>query len=343
MSRPIGTAAELERRRRRAVALLAQGESPTTVARILGVTRPSRYRWKHLADQPDGLAAKVHRGPTPGLTDKQLRELEGLLQQGAKAHGWPNQLWTAARVTQLIHRHCKVTFHRDHVRRFLRRRLGWTSQKPQRRAKERDEDAIARWLDDDFPRIVQAAWDRSAHLVFLDESGFMRTPSVRRSLAKRGPTPILDAWDRRDRISAISSISVSPKRHRLNLQFHLLADNTNAHGADVVGYLDLLRAARRGPMTIVWDRNQIHRKSKVVRAYLAAHPDIVVEDFPGDTPELNPDEFVWGWTKYGRLANRAAANTAVLRDHILSELIDLKFRPDLLSSFLGATNLPLLL
>jgi transposase len=120
MSRPVGTAAELERRRRRAIQLLRQGESPTDIARILGVARPSLYRWQQLADRaPAGLAAKPHPGPTPRLSDDQLHELEGLLEQGAKAHGWPNQLWTAARVAQLIRRHFDVSFHPDHVRRYL--------------------------------------------------------------------------------------------------------------------------------------------------------------------------------------------------------------------------------
>src|SRR5258707_12425773 len=106
MSRPIGTAAELERRRRRAVQLLRQGESPTDVARILGVARPSLYRWLALADRgPDARAAKPHPGPAPRLSDAQLRRLETLLTQGAAAHGWPNQLWTAARVAHLIRRH----------------------------------------------------------------------------------------------------------------------------------------------------------------------------------------------------------------------------------------------
>src|ERR1700738_361675 len=131
MSRPVGTAAELERRRRRAVETLRRGESPSTIARILGIDRSSLYRWHIAAARgPDALAAKPHPGPTPRLSDDQLRDLERLLEQGAKAHGWPNQLWTAARVAQLIRRHFDVSYHPDHVRRFLRVRLGWTSQKP---------------------------------------------------------------------------------------------------------------------------------------------------------------------------------------------------------------------
>jgi transposase len=343
MSRPIGTAAELERRRRRAVGLYRRGERPTDIARILGLDRSSLYRWL-AADRrgPRGLAAKPHPGPAPRLSDAQLRELEGLLAQGARAHGWANQLWTAARAAALVRRHFGVTLHPDHLRRLLRARLGWTSQKPRRRARERDEEGIARWLREGFPRIAREAWERSAYVVLLDESGFLLTPSVRRTLAPRGKTPVLEAWDRRDRVSAISSISVSPARRRLNLHFELLPDNANVRGEDVVAYLRKLRAALRGPMTVVWDRNQIHGRSKAVKAFLAAHPDVVAEDFPAYAPELNPDEGVWGWAKYGWLSNLAAEDTDTLRDHLTDLLVELKFRPDLLASFIEETNLPLL-
>jgi transposase len=142
--RPIGTPQELERRRRRAVELVKQGESPDDVARFLGCGRSSVYTWLKLDRiDPARLAAKPHPGPTPRLTPDQLKELEGLLKEGAKAHGWKTQLWTADRVAELIQRRFALRFHPEHVRKILKRRLRWTSQKPQRKAKERDEDAIA--------------------------------------------------------------------------------------------------------------------------------------------------------------------------------------------------------
>jgi transposase len=129
--RPIGTAPELERRRTRAVELLNRGESPTVVARILGVRRTSLYRWKKMAQAaPEGLAARPHPGPRPRLTTEQLQQLETLLRQGATAHGWPNALWTAQRVTEMIRRHFGVEYHVEHARKILRGRLGWSSQVP---------------------------------------------------------------------------------------------------------------------------------------------------------------------------------------------------------------------
>ena len=110
--RPEGTAAELERRRRRAVALLEQGERPGVVARILGVRATSLHRWRRMARQADGLAAKPPCGAKRRLGDAQLGELEQLLRQGAPAHGFANELWTAARVAQLIQRHFGLYFPR---------------------------------------------------------------------------------------------------------------------------------------------------------------------------------------------------------------------------------------
>ena len=124
--------------------MMDKGESPTVIARILGVGRTSLYRWKAMARQsPGALAARPHPGPTPRLSADQIQQLEGLLKEGAKAHGWKTQLWTASRVAAVIGRGFAVHFHPEHVRKILKRRRRWTSQKPQRKARERDDVAIA--------------------------------------------------------------------------------------------------------------------------------------------------------------------------------------------------------
>ena len=223
------------------------------------------------------------------------------------------------------------------MRKILKRRLGWTSQKPRRRARERNDQEVARWVDDEFPRIVREAFRRHAHVVFADESGFYLTPTVRRTLAPRGNTPVLAAWDRRDRLSAISAITVSPVAARPNLYFEVYPHHV--HGEQVVAFLSDLHR-RLGPLTVVWDRGPIHDKAKVVREWLATHPGVVTEKFPAYAPDLNPDEGVWGWAKYGRLANLAANDTDELWDHVIDELVEVKFRPDLLRGFIRQTELP---
>jgi transposase len=293
-----------------------------------------------MARKPHGLNAKPVRGPRPRLSNYQLRKLERLLQQGAKNHGWPNDLWTADRVARLLRDRFGVSFHPEHVRKILKRRLGWTSQKPRRQARERNDKEMERWLDDELPRILREAFQRQAHVVFLDESGFYLTPSVRRTLAPRGQTPVLECWDRRDKISAISCITLSPVLGRPGLYFELLPVNETVHAEEVVAFLGALRRQLRGPFTVVWDRSNIHSKSKVVKAWLAEHPEVRAEDFPGYAPDLNPDEWVWSWTKYGRLSNLAAWDAEELWDHLVMALIDLKYEPRMLNAFIKEARVP---
>lgn len=123
---------------------MQRGEAPTVIARILGVCRTSLYRWLALAKKsPGALAAKPHPGPRARLTDEQVKELEGLLLEGAKAHGWHNELWSAHRVAEMIRRRFGVGYHVEHVRKIIRRRLDWSSQKPQKKAKQRNEEKVA--------------------------------------------------------------------------------------------------------------------------------------------------------------------------------------------------------
>jgi hypothetical protein len=143
---------------------------------------------------------------------------------------------------------------------------------------------------------------------------------------------LLDAWDRRERWSAISCITVGPVAGRPGLYFDLLDHNVRAE--DVVRLLAELHR-RLGLVTVVWDRNPIHSRSKAVRAWLAAHPMVVAEYFPGYVPDLNPDEGVWGWAKYGRLANLAARDKDDLWDRVVEEMVEAKFR-----GFIRQTGLP---
>jgi transposase len=340
--RPKGSAAELERRRRRAVQLLEQGEAPAVVARVLGVTRPSLHRWRRMTRQSDGLDAKPVPGAKRRLTDPQLKKLARLLDKGAPAHGFPNELWTADRVAQVIQRHFEVKYHPDYVLRLLRRRLDWTCHKPQKRARERNDKEVERWKADEFPRILREAWRRKAHIAFLDESGFLLMPLARRTLARRGQRVFLRCSDKHDRVSAISCVTLSPQAGHVGLYFGRWI-NQNVHGEEVVEFLKYLIRQLPGEWTVVWDRNNIHSKSKVVKAWLAMHPEVVVEDFPAHDPDANPDEWVWSWAKYGKMCNLCPADVNDLFDAVWRALEELKDQPGLLASFVMDAGVPLCL
>jgi transposase len=103
-----------------------------------------------------GLNAKPHPGGSqPKLTLAQRQHLIALLRQGARAHGFRNELWTLARVATIIERRFGVTYCPSGTWHLLRR-LGWSAQKPQRRARERDEQAIAKWPSEDWVRIKKS-------------------------------------------------------------------------------------------------------------------------------------------------------------------------------------------
>ena len=149
-----GSAAELEQRRRQAVALLEQGLRPYQVAEALGVSRASVTRWKQVYEEQgaDALASKPHPGRHPKLTAKQRQRLAKLLTQGPRKCGYATELWTLSRVAELIQRSFGVDYHPCHVWKVLRA-MRWTCQKPERRARERNEDAIAQWREMELPRI----------------------------------------------------------------------------------------------------------------------------------------------------------------------------------------------
>jgi transposase len=152
--RPSGTPHELEQRRLRAMHLLSEGLSPVEVARQIGVDRRSVRRWKAAARRGGkaAVAAKPAAGRPRRLRARDLTRLRRLLLKGAFAAGLPTDLWTCPRVAWLIQREFAVHYHPAHVSRLLHG-LGFSPQKPTRRALERDEERIKAWITQDWPRV----------------------------------------------------------------------------------------------------------------------------------------------------------------------------------------------
>jgi transposase len=139
--------------RMRAGALFAAGHSQAEVARQLGVARQNVSRW-HALWRAGGLQALASRGPTgyaPHLSEEQLHAIDQALREGARAHGFPTDHWTLERITTVIERLTGVSYHPGHVWKLLRHRMGYRLLRPARRAIERDERVIARWVAEDWP------------------------------------------------------------------------------------------------------------------------------------------------------------------------------------------------
>ncbi len=152
--RPKGSAGVLSDRRRRALTLVDAGLSLNEVARRLGCEASSVMRWRDRREERGDAVYEVGASPgrPPKLSVAQKKRLVRLLLKGPMAHGHRTDLWTCDRVVRLIRREFRVRYHRNHVARLLRQ-LGWSYQKPERRALERDEEKIDRWKRQDWLRV----------------------------------------------------------------------------------------------------------------------------------------------------------------------------------------------
>jgi transposase len=146
----------MERVRLRAARMFEHGTSQAEVAHRLGTSRQNVHRWYRKWQQGGraALRAAGRAGRRPKLDSRQRRQVERALRKGALAHGFDSDLWTLNRIAVVVERVTGVRHHPSHVWRILGQ-LGWTLQRPQRRATERDEAQIARWVKQDWPRIRQ--------------------------------------------------------------------------------------------------------------------------------------------------------------------------------------------
>lgn len=152
--RPHGSPKTLEERRKRVVTFLKQKLSLHEIARRMGCHASSVLRWRDAFRNggKDALKAKPASGRPPRLTSKQKERLVRLLTKGAMAHGYRTELWTTQRIADLIERQLGVKYHHNHVGKLLHQ-IGWNHQKPERRAIERNEAAIAEWKRSVWPRV----------------------------------------------------------------------------------------------------------------------------------------------------------------------------------------------
>lgn len=175
-------------------------------------------------------------------------------------------------------------------------------------------------------------------MVFLDESGLLLAPLVRRTWSPRGKTPLFyQQGVYRQKVSIIGVLTVSPKRRRVGLYFSLIAElNVDAYW--LVAFLTAMARHLRGPVILIWDRLNAHRSS-VVGRFFERHPRFHVEFLPAYAPELNPVETVWSYLKLNPLANFAPSDVRHLTSVATRHTRRLQRRGDLIRRFLDSCPL----
>jgi len=176
-----------------------------------------------------------------------------------------------------------------------------------------------------------------AHIVFADESGFQLIPNVVRTWAPQGQTPIhRHHQGKREKISVISGISVSPKRHHLSLYYLLFFDNIGQQ--EVCKFLQEVLRHLRGPVIVLLDNSFTHQ-GKPLQDLLDRHPRLSLEHFPSYAPELNPDEGVWSLSKR-ELANSCPDDVVELMEDVMRSINSIRTSPAKLRGCIVQSDLP---
>jgi len=314
--------------------LKQQGWSRQDIAEALGVSPVSVSRWfARVRDSgPEALRAHGSPGHPPKLSAAQMRLIPECLWHGAEAYGFRGDVWTCARVAQVIEEEFGIRYHKGHVSRLLKE-LGWTPQMPIRRAVQRDDEAIQRWRDEVWPNLLRRARRERRVLVFIDEAGFYLLPGVVKTYAPEGLTPVLAEKVTRDHLSVMGGMTPAGKIYTLVRQESL----NGLHSVEFL--LHLLRVAGRR-LLVIWDGSPIHRRAEVKEFVSGTAGKVWLEALPGYAPDLTPwDEGGWHHLKNVEMRNLVCLDLEELHQEFHLAVGRLRQKPHLVQSFFAQAGL----
>jgi len=314
--------------------LKQQGWSRHDIAEALGVSPVSVSRWFARARDggPEALRAHPSPGRPPKLSAAQKRLIPVFLWHGAEAYGFRGEVWTCARIAQVIEEEFGVRYHKGHIGKLLRE-LRWTPQVPIRRAIQRDEGAIQQWRDEVWPDLLRRARLERRVLLFEDESGFYLLPGLVRTYAPEAQTPVIWEKQTRDHLSVMGGMTTAGKVYTLARQESL----NGLHSVEFL--LHLLRVA--GPRLLVsWDGSPIHRRAEVKEFVAGTRGKVWLEALPGYAPDLNPwDEGGWHHLKHVEMRNLVCLDLEQLHQEFYLAVARLRQKPHLVHSFFAQAGL----
>lgn len=323
----------LEEIRIRAVRRVEAGESPEVVIKALGMTRACIYKWiaAYREGGEDALRAKRISGRPPKLTGPQLQWLtRTLIEKTPLQMKFEFALWTREMVRDLIRERWGVKLSGVSVGRLLHK-LGFSPQKPLRRAYEQDAAAARHWVTVSYPAIVKMAKDYPADIYFADEAGVRTDYHAGTSWAPVGLTPVIPAMGGRESINLVSAISPRGK-----LRFMVVKGTMT--GAKFVVFLKRLLHGAKRPVFLIVDGHGVHRSAEVKKFVASTMGNLKIFFLPPYSPELNPDELVWNDLKSNAVGRRALRQRGDLRRNVLKHLRSLQRSPRRVEAFFREEN-----
>jgi len=324
----------LEWRRFQALHLKQQGWFRYDIAEALGVSPTSVSRWLARARDggPEALRAHPSPGHPPKLSSAQQRLIPEFLWHGAEAYGFRGDVWTCARVAQVIADEFGVHYHKDHVGRLLKE-LHWTPQVPIRRAIQRDEQAIRRWRDEVWPDLLRRARRERRVLIFEDESGFYLLPGLVRTYAPEAHTPVIREKQTRDHLSVMGGMTPAGK-------VYTLARQESLNGLHSIEFLTHLLRVAGSRLLVIWDGSPIHRRAEVKEFVAGTGGKVWLEALPGYAPDLNPwDEGGWHHLKNVEMRNVVCRDLEELHQEFYLAIGRLRQKAHLVQSFFAQAGL----
>ena len=310
-----------------------EGERPSDVIRSYGLCRTTIYKWLRAGRRGGEAALKSRKasGPKARLSARQKRQVFRWINgKDPRQFGFDFGLWTRRIVQELIWDRMGIDLGVTAVGRLLAE-LEITPQKPLRRAYERDPAAIAKWMEQDYPRIRARARRRGAKIFFLDEAGVRSDAVLGRSWAPKGQTPEVSTSGRRQSVNAISA--VNPRG-----EFWYKVYTGGLNKERFVAFLKSFMRGRKHPVMMIVDGHPAHR-ARIVRDYVQSlQGKLEIYFLPGYAPELNPDEFVWNHLKKQGVSKKPLRHGESLRARVHADLEKIKRAPRLVRSFFRAPS-----
>lgn len=323
----------LEGIRLRALLARKMGQSVETIARSIGLHRGSVSRWftKFKRGGKSALCSCKATGRPKKLDcKKHRRQLLAIVKKPATLYGYENALWTCRRIHSVVRRELHIRVSTPTIWRGLKK-LNLSAQKPERRALEQDPIARKKWMTEEWPEIKQQAAEKRALIFFEDESGVRLTPTVGKTWAPIGKTPIIRVTGKRASICVMSAVNSAGR-----LFFSIPTRTINA---DVfIAFLkDLLNEYPRRKLFVIADKASPHIAA-ATRKFADSQPRLELFYLPSYSPDFNPDEEVWNHLKNHELKGHNAQNKKGLRRKTTKALRRMKNRPPLVRSFFYRSN-----
>jgi len=303
--------------RQTVVQAVREGMKQTAAAKTYKVSVRAVSKWMKTARE-GGLRAlragkRGRRAGSGRLNHRQaVRIRKMIIERMPDQLALPSYLWTRESVAQLIEREYGITVSATTAGRYLKA-WGMSAQKPVRRAYERNDAAIERWLNEDYPQIAKEAKREQATIYWGDEMGLRSDHISGTSFALKGQTPIVRATGKRFSCNMISAIT-----NRGELSF-MVFDGTFKNATFIEFLKRLLKQATRKIYLIV-DGHPVHR-SVAIRQFVAEHADrLRLIRLPGYCPELNPDELLNQDVKTNALGKSRPTNKAEMIRNVRSHL-----------------------